>query len=96
MKQEEKQQNENNKRESQTQNLLTEFTPFTGLRLQVPLQWVPIQLMALNGTNGSGINLGTYGNKMLDRKSSRPPLWNLQIGLQKIKKPNYNREMVDF
>ena len=26
-----------------------EFTPSIGLRLQAPLQWVPIQLMALKG-----------------------------------------------
>ena len=32
--------------ESHKQKLITEFTPFTGLRLWVPLQWVPIQLMA--------------------------------------------------
>ena len=40
---------ENTETESQ-QKLITEFAPSTGLRLQVPLQWVPIQLMALNGT----------------------------------------------
>jgi hypothetical protein len=49
--------NENNKRESQTQKLLTEFTPFTELRLRVPLQWVPIQLMAFKMVqNISGIS----------------------------------------
>ena len=50
--------------EKQTQNqratkqkLITEFTPSTGLRLQVPLQWVPIQLISLNKVQiGSGIN----------------------------------------
>ena len=50
--------------EKQTQNqratkqkLITEFTPFTGLHLWVPLQWVPIQLISLKWyKNGSGIN----------------------------------------
>ena len=64
----------NTESESHKQKLITEFTPFTGLRIWVPLQWVPIQLMALNGTNGSGINLSICRNRMLDRKYSRPPL----------------------
>ena len=50
--------------EKQTQNqratkqkLITEFTPSTGLRLRVPLQWVPIQLISLRWyKNGYGIN----------------------------------------
>jgi len=33
-------------------NLLMEFTPFTGLRLRVPLQWVPIQLNLRKWYNG--------------------------------------------
>ena len=47
-------------RESQ-QKLIMEFTPFTGLRLRVPLQWVPIQLISLKWyKNGSGINFSNY------------------------------------
>ena len=65
--------------ERQTQNqratkqkLIMEFTPSTGLRLQVPLQWVPIQLMPLkNGTKWFWNNFSNCRNKMLDRKSSR-------------------------
>ena len=41
--------------ESHKQKLITEFTPFTGLRLRAPLQWEPIQLISQNGTNGSGL-----------------------------------------
>ena len=32
---------------TQKQNLITKFTPSTGLRLRVPLQWEPIQLILL-------------------------------------------------
>ena len=47
----------NTESESHKQKLITKFTPFTGLRLQVPLQWVPIQLISLKWyKNGSGIN----------------------------------------
>ena len=35
------------KTESHKQKLITEFTPSTELRLRVPLQWVPIQLISL-------------------------------------------------
>ena len=35
------------KTESHKQKLITKFTPFTGLCLWVPLQWVPIQLISL-------------------------------------------------
>ena len=38
------------KTESHKQKLITEFTPSSGLRLRVPLQWVPIQLIPWNGT----------------------------------------------
>ena len=49
-------ENQHKIRESQLK-LITEFTPFTGLRLQVPLQWVPIQLISLKWyKNGYGIN----------------------------------------
>ena len=37
-------------RKTQKTELITEFTPSTGLRLLVPLQWVSIQLMVLKGT----------------------------------------------
>ena len=32
---------------TQKQNLITEFTPSTGLHLRVPLQWILIQLISL-------------------------------------------------
>ena len=37
-------------KKSHKQKLITEFTPSTWLRLRAPLQWEPIQLMALKGT----------------------------------------------
>ena len=47
---------ENTETESQ-QKLITEFTPSTGIRLWVPLQWVPIQLFSLKWyKNGSRNN----------------------------------------
>ena len=47
----------NTESESHKQKLITEFTPFTGLRLRVPLQWLPIQLIFLKWyKNGSRIN----------------------------------------
>ena len=53
-------QAENIEPESQ-QKLITEFTPSTGLRLRVPLQWVPIQLISLKWyKNGSGNNFSAY------------------------------------
>ena len=38
---------ENTELESHKHKLITEFTPSTGLRLWVPLQWEPIQLKDL-------------------------------------------------
>ena len=40
-------QKEKTENEIHKQKLITEFTPFTGLRLWVPLQWVSIQLISL-------------------------------------------------
>jgi hypothetical protein len=80
---------ENSKRESQTQKLLTEFTPFTGLRLWVPLQWVPIQLMALKWyKNVPGISEHQLQqqNRMLYKALKTPLSWKLQFSLQKAKK----------
>ena len=37
----------NTESERHKQKLITEFTPSTGLRLRVPLQWVLIQLIFL-------------------------------------------------
>ena len=51
----------NTKSKSHKQKLITDFTPFTGLHLQVPLQWVLIQLIFLKWyKNGSGINFSNY------------------------------------
>ena len=50
-------QMQNTETENRKQKLITEFTPSTGLRLRVPLQWVPIQLISLKWyKNGSGHN----------------------------------------
>jgi len=82
--------------ESYKQKLITEFTPFIGLRLRVPLQWVLIQLIASNGTYGSGNQLQQLQNRMLDKSLQDFLFWKLQIGLQKAKKPNYNRVQSTF
>jgi hypothetical protein len=87
---EKKHENENNKRESQTQKLLTEFTPFTGLRLRVPLQWVPIQLMAFKMVqNISGISEHQLRqqNNMLYRSLQDLLSENYQMAFKKTKKP---------
>ena len=63
---------ENIETESQTEVDNGFHPPSTGLRLWVPLQWVPIQLMALkNGTKWFWNNFSNCRNWMLDRKSSR-------------------------
>jgi hypothetical protein len=80
---------ENSRRESQTQKLLTEFTPFTGLRLWVPLQWVPIQLMVLKwykDVPGISEHQLRQQNRMLCKALKTPLSWQLQFSLQKAKK----------
>jgi hypothetical protein len=80
---------ENNKRESQTQKLLTEFTPFTGLRLRVPLQWVSIQLMIskwYKDVPRSSEHQLRQQNRMLCKALKTPLSWQLQFSLQKAKK----------
>ena len=50
-------QRRNTETKSHKQKLITEFTPSTGLRLRVPLQWVPIQFISLKWyKNGFGNN----------------------------------------
>ena len=71
--------------EKQTQNqratkqkLIMEFTPSTGLRLWVPLQWVLIQLISLKWyKNGSGINFSNCKQ-------------NVVQSLQDLSSGNYN------
>ena len=82
----------NTESESHKQKLITEFTPFTGLRLQVPLQWVPIQLIFfLNGTKMVLESTSTTVNMML-YKFFNTSLLEITICLHKENKPTCNRE----
>ena len=47
------------------QKLITKFTPSTGLRLRVPLQWVPIQLIFLKWYKMVPETTSTTVNRML-------------------------------
>jgi hypothetical protein len=85
---------ENSRKESQTQKLLTEFTPFTGLRLRVPLQWVPIQLMVskwYKDVPGSSEHQLRQQNRMLCKALKTPLFWQLQFSLQRQRKLNHDR-----
>ena len=56
----------NTESESHKQKLIMEFTPSTGLRLWVPLQWVLIQLISLKWyKNGYGINFNNCKQNVL-------------------------------
>ena len=73
----------NTESESHKQKLITEFTHSTGLRLWVPLQWVPIQLikwykMVLETTSATA-------NRML-YKVFKTSLLEITISLRKAKK----------
>ena len=86
--------NENSKTKTEMRNTetesQTEFTPFAGLRLRVPLQWVPIQLISLRWyKNGSGINFSNCKQNVV--QSLQGLFCKLQNGFQKAKKPNHNR-----
>ena len=75
---------ENNRKESQTQKLLTEFTPFTRLHLRVPLQWVPIQLMVLKwykDVPGISEHQLRQQNRLLCKTLKTPLSWQLQFSL---------------
>ena len=74
---------ENTETESQ-QKLITEFTPSTGLRLRVPLQWVPIQLITLKWYKWfwtMQINFNSMDKSMQDLFSGI-----IQIGFQRENK----------
>ena len=81
----------NTESESRKQKLITEFTPFTGLRLRVPLQWVPIQLISLSWYK---MVLESTSATVTERctKSLRPLFWKLQLAFERQRKLNYNRE----
>jgi hypothetical protein len=77
-----------NERQEQ-KSLITEFTPFTGLRLRVPLQWVPIQLMVLKwykDVPGISEHQLRQQNRLLCKALKTPLSWQLQFILQKEKK----------
>ena len=83
-----------NERQEQ-KSLITEFTPFTGLRLRVPLQWVPIQLMAFKMVqNISGHQLRQQ-NSMLYRRLQDLLSENYQMAF-KIQRSQLMQSMVDF
>ena len=83
-----------NERQEQ-KSLITEFTPFTGLRLRVPLQWVPIQLMAFKMVqNISGHQLRQQ-NSMLYRSLQDLLSENYQMAF-KIQRSQLMQSMVDF
>ena len=85
---------ENSRKDTQTQKLLTEFTPFTGLRLRVPLQWVPIQLMVskwYKDVPGSSEHQLRQQNRMRCKALKTPLFWQLQFILQRQRKINHDR-----
>jgi hypothetical protein len=83
-----------NERQEQ-KSLITDFTPFTGLRLRVPLQWVPIQLMAFKMVqNISGHQLRQQ-NSMLYRSLQDLLSENYQMAF-KIQRSQLMQSMVDF
>ena len=65
--------------------LITEFTPFTGLRLRVPLQWVLIQLISLKRyKDGFGIKFSTVNRKLY--KVFKTSRMEITFSLRKAKK----------
>ena len=78
--------------EKQTQNqratkhkLITEFTPFTGLHLWVPLQWVPIQLISIKWYKMVLESTSATVNRML-YKVFKISLLEITSSLRKAKK----------
>ena len=91
---------ENSRKDTQTQKLLTEFTPFTGLRLRVPLQWVPIQLMVFlkwyKDVPGISEHQLRQQNRILCKALKTPLSWQLQFSLQKAKKAKSWQSVINF
>ena len=76
-----------------------EFTPFTGLRLRVPLQWVPIQLMVskwYKDVPGSSEHQLRQQNRMLCKALKTPLSWQLQFSLQKARKTKSWQSEIGF
>ena len=85
----------NTESESHKQKLITEFTPFPGLCLWVPLQWVPIQLISLKWYKMVLESTSTTVNRMM-YKVFKTSLLEITISLQKAKKAKIITENVDF
>ena len=73
------------------QKLITKFTPSTGLRLRVPLQWVPIQLISLKWYKMVLESTSATVKQNAVQSLQDLLFWKLQNGLQKEKKPLNNR-----
>ena len=75
----------NTESESHKQKLIMEFTPFTGLHLWVPLQWVPIKFIFLKWYKMVLESTSATVNRML-YKVFKTSLLEITISLQKAKK----------
>ena len=75
----------NTETESHNQKLITEFTPSTGLRLRVPPQWVPIQLISLRWYKMVLESTSATVNRML-YEVFKTSLLEITISLRKEKK----------
>ena len=64
-----------------------EFTPFTGLRLRVPLQWEPIQLMALKWYKWVLASTSATVKENTRQKVFKTPLCEITIWSSKDKEP---------
>jgi hypothetical protein len=69
-----------------------EFTPFTGLRLRVPLQWIPIQLISLEWYKMVLASTSATVNQIVVQSLQDLSSGNYKSALKRQRKLIYNRD----